>query len=165
MRSKTTHAWSQWFRSISEKLFRMPKLWLSNPSLGIQEIRIMLHSSLTVWSETAYRSRCCGQALCLVSPQTNVTFLFCWLTVALVIVSDPGNLGRFGTSEPYVEYSDFYTKKLCQPGQVKLYMIYTFTKRFLWYLLQQSFLLWIDVRETQQDTGRYEKIATRAEAN
>ena len=33
------------------------------PSLAIQQTtRIMLPSSLIVWSETVYRSRCCGQA-------------------------------------------------------------------------------------------------------
>jgi len=60
----------------------------------------------------------------------------CCLTVAL-LVSDTGNLGRFGTGEPYLEDSEFYAKKLRQPGQVNLY-IFSFTKSFLRHLLQQA---------------------------
>jgi len=98
-----------------------PVHWSSGPKLYTALAAVVKHNAWYV-----YKS-------CVISKR--IIFVCC-LTVAL-LVSDTGNLGRFGTGEPYLEDSEFYAKKLRQPGQVNLY-IFSFTKSFLRHLLQQA---------------------------
>jgi len=92
--------------------------WSSGPKLYAALAAVVKHNA---WY--AYKS-------CVMS---KIIIFVCCLTVAL----HAGNLGRFGTGEPYLEYSEFYAKKLRHPGQVKLYS-FSFTKSFLRHLLQQA---------------------------
>ena len=135
MRLKTSQVRSQWFRSTLEKFFGRqdcgsaihlwqfsrqlvlcsPVHWSSAPILSTALAAVVKHNA---WY--AYKS-------CVISKR--IIFVCC-LTVALLVVSDAGNLGRFGTGEPYLEYSEFYAKKLRHPGQVKLYIF--FSQNLFW---------------------------------
>jgi len=161
MRLKTSHVRSQWFRSTLEKFFRTARLWLNNSSVAIQQTtHIMLPSSLIVWSETVYRSRCCGQAQCLVCLQImccKQNNNFCLLPYSCITCCfrrrKPWTLRHKWTILGIFwilcqKASSFWSgKTLC----------FFFHKFFPETFVATSAVFWIDVRETQQDTGRYGK--------
>jgi len=72
-----------------------PVHWSSGPKLSTALAAVVKHNA---WY--AYKSFIISKRIIFV----------CCLTVALLVVSDAGKLGRFGTSEPYLEYSEFYAK-------------------------------------------------------